>query len=326
MNAHATRRGVPAVALWGGLGALAWAAITVLTGGSSAHADEQSDPSLLGGVNSLVTDTVTAVGDTVTAVTHPVVTEVVQPVVTEVVAPVVSHVTAPVQQAAPAVVEQVSDTVAAVPVVGPATTPILTSTTDAVEQVVDPVADVLHDAPVSQIVTPLQQTLDAVPLVGVLIERLGVGALLTDVVGVLDDTTAIVGDVIDATVPPVLGALDPATGVASETAPTVESAVSATAVPAALERTPSTHRSAAVPASPATSAPGSATEEPVLPTPGGAPAVPASSAGSGSASALSHARPSDVGFSPLRAVERTPGAPDDVLPTSLVADTDVSPD
>ena len=92
MNAQATRRGLPAIALWGGVGALAWAAITVLTGGSAAHADEESDPSLLGGVTTLVSETVSSVGDTVTAVTKPVVTQVVKPVVTQVVAPVVTHV------------------------------------------------------------------------------------------------------------------------------------------------------------------------------------------------------------------------------------------
>ncbi|EDV5156916.1 hypothetical protein XS42_004591, partial [Salmonella enterica subsp. enterica] len=41
VDTRATRRGVPAVALWGGFGALAWAALTVLTGGGSAQADEQ---------------------------------------------------------------------------------------------------------------------------------------------------------------------------------------------------------------------------------------------------------------------------------------------
>ncbi|KNY04831.1 hypothetical protein [Microbacterium sp. GCS4] len=330
MNAQATRRGVPAVVLWGGLGALAWAAITALTGGSSAQADEQSDPSLLGGVSSLVSETVTAVGDTVTAVTQPVVTEVVAPVVTEVVAPVVTQVVAPVQQAAPAVVETVSDTVAEVPVVGPAAAPVVEAVADTAQGVVDPVTDLLQEAPVSQIVTPVQDAVAALPLVGTLIDRLGVNTLLTSVVGVLDDTTALVGGVVEGTVPPVLEALAPSRpgavedDVAAIAAPS--SVMTATTPPASAQGTAApTVRPASPAASPAMSAP-SAGEGPTLPASGGSPAAPVSSVGSGGASVLSHARTSDVGFSPLRAVERTPGASDDVLPTSLVADTDVSPD
>lgn len=332
MNAEATRRGVPAVALWGGLGALAWAAITVLTGGSSAHADEQSDPSLLGGVSSLVSETVTAVGDTVTAVTQPVVTEVVAPVVTQVVAPVVTEVVAPVQQAVPPVVETVTGTVAEVPVVGPATAPVTEALAETAQEVVAPVTDLLQDAPVSQIVTPVQEVVTAIPLVGSLVDRLGVNTLLTSVVGVLDDTTALVGGVVESTVPPVLDALAPTRpdriepGIPAALAPRGVAADSATAPPATAQGTAlSASRPPASPTPSATTAP-SADGEPTLPTPTGTPAAPVSSAGSGGASALSHARTSDVGFSPLRAVERTPGATDDVLPTSLVADTDVSPD
>lgn len=330
MNAQATRRGGPAVALWGGLGALAWAAITVLTGGSSAHADDQSDPSLLDGVGSLVSQTVTAVGDTVTAVTQPVVTEIVAPVVTQVVAPVVTEVVAPVQEAVPPVVENVSDTVAAVPVVGPATAPVVEAVADTAHDVVAPVTDLLQDAPVSQIVAPVQAVLHGIPVVGALVDQLGVNTLLTGVVGVLDDTTALVGGVVENTVPPVLEALVPARphAVDGQSIPPVVSSASATPLPAALQGTAlpaHAQQPGAASVAPDTSAP-DADGGPVLPASGHSPAAPVSSAGSGGASALSHARTSDVGFSPLRAVERTSGASDDVLPTSLVADTDVSPD
>ncbi|WP_214443594.1 hypothetical protein, partial [Mycobacterium tuberculosis] len=84
MDARTTRRGVPTAVLWGGLGALAWAALTVLTGGGSAHADEQPK----GPLDSLTS----VVSETVTAVTTPVVDNVVAPVVNHVATPVVQEV------------------------------------------------------------------------------------------------------------------------------------------------------------------------------------------------------------------------------------------
>lgn len=340
MNAQATRRGLPAIALWGGLGALAWAAITVLTGGSSAHADEKSDAPLLDGVTTLVSQTVSSVGDTVTAVTSPVVTQVVKPVVTEVVAPVVTQVVEPVQQAAPPVVEHVSEAVAHVPVVGPAAAPVVEAVTDTAQAVVTPVTDLLTDAPASQIVTPVQDALAALPGVGHLLDELGVNTLLDDVVDVVDATTEVVGDVVENTVPPVLGSLDPTRPDSGPSIPGVDprtpvdsviavSTLPATPAPAGAQTaggsSASTPQPVATPADPATSAPDSDHDAPFTPPVGG-PVAPSSSAGSGGASALSHARLSDVGVPAFRAVERTPGAPDDVLPTSLVADTDVSPD
>ncbi|PVE90909.1 hypothetical protein DC434_19895 [Microbacterium sp. TPD7012] len=43
VNVRATRRGIPTAVKWGGLVALAWATLTVVAGGGTAHADEQSD-------------------------------------------------------------------------------------------------------------------------------------------------------------------------------------------------------------------------------------------------------------------------------------------
>ncbi len=357
MNAQATRRGVPAVALWGGLGALAWAAITVLTGGSSAQADE-GDHSLLDGVGSLVSQTVSTVGDTVTAVTQPVVTEVVAPVVTEVVAPVVTevvtpvvaHVTAPVQQAAP-VVETVTETVAQVPVVGqPAAAAVGTTTetvvdtvADTVESVTTPVIAVLEDSPASHIVTPVTDAAASLPVLGALLGQLGVFTLVEDFVGVVDETTAIVGgvvdDVVDSTVPPLVDALEPLSPATPDDVVAEPSAVDAHQVRALLPAAPAPATATTrVSASPAALEPVAATVDPAwtatasgrdgvpAPAPLGSPVAPSSSTGSGGASAVSPARLGDAGTPAFSAGERTPGAPDDVLPTSLVADTDVSPD
>lgn len=341
VNAQATRRGLPAVALWGGMGALAWAAITVLTGGSSAHADEGTDAPLLGGVTSVVSQTVSSVGDTVTAVTKPVVTQVVKPVVTHVLAPVVTQVVAPVQQAAPPIVEHVSETVTEVPVVGPVAAPVITAVTDTTEAVVEPVSDLLQDAPASQVVTPVRDAVSALPVVGHVIDELGVTALLDDLTGVVDASTDIIGGVVDETVPPVLGALDPAVPGSASPLPAPDSArpsadqtsgdtpgTSASARPTTSHRGDTTGGPSPVApaAAPATTVPSTDHEGTRAAPPVGAPAVPSSSATSGGASAFSHARLSDVRTPAFRAVERAPGAPDDVLPTSLVADTDVSPD
>lgn len=348
MNAQATRRGVPAVALWGGLGALAWAALTVLTGGSSAHADDETP--LLDGVSSLVSETVSTVEDTVTAVTKPVVTvtkpvvtqvakpvvtEVVKPVVTEVVKPVVTQVVKPVQQSAPAVVEQVSEAVTQIPVAGPVTAPVVTAVTDTATAVVTPVTDLLKNAPASQIIDPVQRALSELPVVGRLLDDLGVNLLVDEVVDVVDTTTDIVGGVVDETVIPVAPTLDPNRpgGVTpAQSADPTDSNSAAVAIATAPARSAApgsaafTSEPLVTSVIPAASAPASDRHDAPTAPPVGSPAAPTSSAGSGGASALSHARLSDVGVPALRAVERTPGASDDVLPTSLVADTDVSPD
>ncbi|WP_144875404.1 hypothetical protein [Microbacterium sp. 1.5R] len=357
MNAQATRRGVPAAVLWGGLGALAWATITIITGGSSAHADEQGDAPLLEGVSSLVSQTVSTVAPAaaevvapvVTEVAAPVVTEVAAPVVTEVVAPVVTEVVAPVQQTVPVVIETVTETVAAVPVAGPATQHVVDTVTDTAEAVVAPVSDLLQNAPVSQIIRPVQDAVSTLPVVGSLIDDLGVDELVPEVVGVVDETTTIVGEVVENAVPPVIDTVAPRPGVATvvpdpagvDGVPDMTDAAASVPV-GSLAQPGRTHASAAggsraiaapepdaaLPPISTTRAPASEEEPIPAPSPVGTPAAPVApaSAGSGGSLGLSHARLSDVGIPALLSVERTPGAPDDVLPTSLVADTDVSPD
>lgn len=327
MDARATRRGVPAVILWGAVGALAWATLTVLLGGGTAQAEEEHDGPL-DGLTSLVSDTVS------------VVTAPVKPIVTEVVAPVVTQVVAPVQKAAPAVVETVTQTVAETPVVGPVTTPVVHAVTDTATAVVTPVADVLTGAPVSQITEPILDTVAGLPLVGGLVTDLGVISAVDDVVGVVDDTTALLGNVTNETVPPVLEALDPTSPAPAPGAgavidvpaavPPVDVAVVPAAPPSAASLSaPGPVRSAALLHDAVAIAGDDTTRAPAdtpSGSPPGAPAPASSSAGSGGSGGAAHARLSDAGTPPLRACERTSGASDDVLPSSPVADTDVSPD
>jgi len=361
VNAQATRRGLPAVALWGGVGAIAWAAITILTGGSSASADDGSNDSLLDGVSSIVSETVSSVEDTVTSVTspivapvepvvtevvQPVVTQVVEPVVTEVVEPVVTHVVEPVQQVAPPVVEHVAETIAQVPVVGPATSPIVDAATDTAGAVITPVTDLLDGSPVAEIVAPVQDLIAELPIVGDLVDDLGVPPVIDDVVGVIDATTPSVGTVVENTLPPVLEAITPARPGSSGSDPDpgpLGTAPLGTVSPLADEPTrghfsTSAVRQPVIPSAgsdlpPTVSVAASEVNEPAADVeespsapPAGAPSAPTSSAGSSGASSFTPARLSDAGVSAFRTVERTCGASDDVLPTSLVADTDVSPD
>ncbi|MHC9044326.1 hypothetical protein ACYX8G_07090 [Microbacterium saperdae] len=334
MDARATRRGVPAGVIWGGLGVLLWSAFAIFTGGS-AHADE-SDEGPLDGITSLV-------GQTVSSVATPVVTQVVAPVVTQVVAPVVQTVVAPVQQAAPAVVQTVTQTVAAVPVVGPAAAPVVEVVADTTQAVTAPVTDLLTDSPVAQITDPILDVVTGLPVVGGLVDDLGVTEVVRDVVSVVDDTTGLIGGVAAETLPPVLEALEPTTpGTGPEPGAPSSPTVSGTDPAAAAILTPRAGGpgSSAVPAHapgevsaalsvvglnddatpadlPADGAPGA---------PPGAPASPTSSAGPGGASSYAHARLGDSGVPPLRAWKWAAGASDDVLPASPVADTDVSPD
>ncbi|WP_435748424.1 hypothetical protein [Microbacterium sp. PMB16] len=335
MDARATRRGVPAVVIWGGFGALAWATLTLLTGGGAAHADEKSDGPL-DGLTSIVNETVSAVTAPVT------------PVVTQVVAPVVKTVVAPVQQAAPAVVHTVTQTVAKVPVAGAVAAPVVKAVTDTAKNVVAPVTEVLTDSPVAQITDPVVDAVKGLPVVGELVDDLGAIDLIDDVVGVVDDTAGVIGGVIDETVPPVLEAVDPAapgetdgpdgsTGPGDRGAPDSAAAhrtfVSLSSLGVTSEKfTP--ELAGIRPVFPAATPADSAGEFGALGAPSGvpggappgAPFAPSSSAGPGGASVSALARISDVGAPSLRAWERVSGASDDALPTSPVADTDVSPD
>jgi len=339
VDARTTRRGIPAGVIWGGLGVLAWAAFALFTGGGAAHADDGDGP--LDGLTGLVSNTVSAVTAPVT------------PVVTQVVAPVVTAVTTPVQQAAPAVVTTVTQTVAQVPVVGPATAPVVKTVTDTAQAVVQPVVDVVKSSPVSQVTQPVIDIVTGLPIVGELVDDLGVPRVIDDVVGIVDDTTDVVGGVVDGTVPPVLEALEPQgpgipgipgvpglpilSGSAGD-ASALPGGYASSAVPAggsqlAASRSPGldgarygfgSSAAAGGPEGPGSRAPSPADDPASAPL--GAPVTPSSSAGSGGGSTAATARISDDGVPPLRAEKRDPGAPDDALPASAVADTDVSPD
>lgn len=331
MDVRATRRGVPAGVLWGALGVIAWAAFTVVTGGGSAHADE-SDDGLLDPLTSLV-------GDTVSTVTQPL-----APVVTQVVAPVVQTVVAPVQQIVPAAAAPVVEAVTQAPVVGPVAAPVVETAAQTVEAVTGPVTDALVNAPVSQITTPVVDAVAGVPVVGDLLGDLGVIDLVGTVVGVVDDTVAVVGTVTDETVTPIVEALEPGTpGVVtplpaiapvSSSAAVIASSARAGLPPVRDDSDAAKHPNARVDlllpeddsalsdADPG----GSGAADDPSDGPPAVPLAPTSSASSGGGSATAYSRLGEVVAPALPSWGRLVGATDDDLPSSAVADTDVSPD
>ncbi|WP_350350706.1 hypothetical protein ABS642_14895 [Microbacterium sp. A8/3-1] len=328
MNVRATRRGIPTAVKWGGLVALAWATLTVVAGGGSAHADESDGP--LDGLTSIVSETVSAV-------TTPVVSDVVAPVVTQVVAPAVTAVIAPVQQEAPVVVDTVATAVTQVPIVGAVAAPIVQAVAQTAEGVVAPVTDALTHSPVAQIADPILDAVTGLPILGDLVDDLGAADLVRGLIGVVDGATGVIGEAGGETLPPILEPLDPTASVppAPGTPGTSSAAQLASATASALYLQATTPALAsASPVVPATIPRGTVSERgasdapsgPSSGAPPGGPGTPSSFAGSGGGSHSAHARVSDVGASPLRAWERAAGASDDALPTSPVFATDVSPD
>lgn len=354
---------------WGAFGVLALATLTVLMGGSAAHADEEPETPL-GTLTSLVGATVEETASLATPLATDVLDPAVQTVVETVVAPVVAPV---VQQTVPQVVESAAETVQSAPIIGDAAQPVLDSVTPVVTETVaavsSPVTDVLQSDPVATITEPVLQTVSAVAggEVGELLTDLGVTATVRDVAGAVDATAGVIGGTVEATVPPVLGSLNPPAAPETPDAPDLPDAsegpdapdaahvpgVLASAdgadVPADAANTSSTpvetsvsfgspissrlfEQLGAAASDPGfTQQPAGATPQPndgPQPPPASmpSPASPTSTAGSGSGFHSDAARLDDSAPGPLRGWTHTNGAHDDALPSSPVADADVSPD
>lgn len=329
MTSVVARRRIPKALAWGSFGVLAWAAFTVLVGGGSAQADDTSDGPL-DGLTSLVSTTVDEA------------TSVVTPIVSDVVTPVVQTVIAPVTRPAPAVVEKVTETVVSVPVVGPAVEPVVTPVTraaaDTVTVVTESVADLLQADTVSSVTDPVLGVVSDVPVVGDLLDDLGVTGAVDDVAGIVDDTTGLIGDTVDGVVPPIVDAVVPGGPSTQETTPPLPTgtapadrpltalrvAPASVGAPASPpDRLPFIAATTLISASPATGAPDSG-DTPAH-TPPASPS-PSSSVGHGAGSPTDGARLSDASSGLLHAWKQASGASDDELPSSPVTATDVSPD
>jgi hypothetical protein len=210
------------------------------------------------------------------------------------------------------------------------------------------VTDLIDETPVAPIVAPVQDLLTGLPIVGDVIVDVGVPTVIEGAIGVIDTTTPIVGGVVENTVSPVLTSVTPAwsatparqsdsdpLGTAPLPSITAGADAATGAYSAAVAQSRASGHTEASDLQPAAPTAASATTAPASDDsrsassapPAGVPSAPSSSAGSSGASSFSPARlGGDVGLAAPHAVVRTPGAPDDVLPTSPVADADVSPD
>ena len=199
--------------LAGGVG-LAWCALSVLGQSSAASASENDDPSgLLGTISSTLQQTTSAVSGVIDAV-EPVVIEVVHTVASP--APAPAPAPAPPQAppvAAPTVHSAVQGVVqsvgnAATSTVSGVTVTLATAldgtagTVDAVTGVVaETTTGVLSGLSLTETVAPVLETVHGLPVVGMLVDRLGLGETLGAVVTTADEllatltgtTTAIVG-------------------------------------------------------------------------------------------------------------------------------------
>jgi len=342
VTATAPRRILSGVA-WGTFGVLAWATLTVLIGGGAAHAEEELQAPL-SPLTSLVGSTV----DDVSSLATPIVAPVVETVVETVVAPVA-------QQTAPQIVESTVGAVVSTPIVGDSVRPVLDSvapiTTGAVETVASPLTGALQNAPVSTLTEPVLHTLSGIAdgTVGEVLTDLGITDALREVVGVVDATADLIGGTAASTVPPVLGALTPpAASEVPDTEPVAEAPVredesetpSSSRDDDAVVRAASEHATGRMSAhvfeqlSAAASDAAVAEPDAVASTrphenhqaPPASLSTPLPSTGSGGGSHSDAARLGDSAFDPLHTWKRTLGAPDDALPSSPVAGTDVSPD
>lgn len=303
MPTAASHRVAPGV-LWGTIGALALATLIVLTGGSSAHADEAADGPL-DSITNLVGGALDSGAD------------VVSDVVTETVAPVVETVLPVAETVLP-----VAETVV----------PVVTET----------VPDVLQDSPVSSLTDPLLDTVSNVPVVGNVLDSLAVPDAVREVAGAVDTTTGLLGTTIDTVIPPVVNVIDPTSPVAPEGVPTEDRPLTPVtpSVSTVTSTTAVAHSGVALSGARVlyaladqNSATEAANEGAAGPTaPSGAahaplgPPAPSSSVGHGGGSTADGARLRDASADSLRVWKRTVAVTDDDLPSSPVTDTDTSPD
>lgn len=183
------------ILLAGGIG-LAWCAVTAFGQTSSASAAEEDPQGLLGVVSSTVQQTTSAVTDVIGAV-EPVVVEVAHVVAPPAPAPAPApHTPAPVVLPAIQGVANVATTTVA-GVTGAATS-ALHGTADTVDVVTGVVADttsaIVSDVSLAQVLTPLLDVIDGLPVLGAVTTEVGVTDTLGSTISVLDQlVTTITG-------------------------------------------------------------------------------------------------------------------------------------
>lgn len=335
------------------LAALAWCVLSLFASTSSASADENG-----GGLLGVVGQTVSGTGEVLGGVTdaaEPVVSTVVD-VVAPVAEPLPAPVAEPVGQVVDTVVTTADQTVAAVDSVA----------VTAVDTTLNTVADVADAGLVGQVVTPVVDLVESVPVVGAIVEGTGAGGLLTGTAGAVDSTVGTVvgtpGPSVGSIVPElplsgvdeVVDILDPSTSTGSGSElpvlpgiplPVVPSVLPVTDIPvatasaAALSSSPSRGSSgspaghgARFAAPEGTGASVSSYTSPADsgPSLGGAPGGFLGAAGSANAAAGASGPAAGLahedGHGSIYSFTTLRSATDDDLPGAPVFDSDVSPD
>lgn len=207
--------------------ALGWAALSVLFGTSTAQASETAPPQDPAHGSSLLSTVTGTVADVVAPVEN-VVTQTVG-TVTDLVAPSPADTAAPnpvPEESAPSPVPDTAvsdagavaaDAGAAVSSTAPAAAPVVASVADAasavttqvVHTVVDPVIDGLQAHPVTAVTAPVIDTTRGLPVVGGVLDGLGILPLLSTTTGGVDEIVGTVGGTVGAVIGGTTSVLSP---------------------------------------------------------------------------------------------------------------------
>ena len=354
MHAETGDRRISAVHLWGALFVLMWAVVAAFFAGGEARADdERSAPA--SGLTSLVGDTLSGVATPVVKTTTSTVEKAATPVVKT-----VEKAATPVVKTVEKAVSKTTTAVASVPVIGEPVAATVTKTGETVAKVTETVEKVVSSAPVTAVVTRVTDVVRSVPVVGSVVDAIGVPGLVDETASGVDEVLDVVAPVVGSTIHPVVDGLQPNSPSAQEPGrPSVEAPVTPIDVPTdsgplSEAPTPSTTEATAVDASvtaaPSTSAlalggapmalapEASLTHEVAarspLPAhqPGSVPEPALGSAAPTSAAASSGHSPGANSDSPATpglsdSISSRTGIPADAaLPPSPAGSTDVSPD
>ncbi|GEM_PF-3029388 len=188
MHAETGDRRISAVHLWGALFVLMWAVVVAFFAGGEARADDER-PAPASGLTSLV-------GDTLSGVATPVVKTV-------------EKAATPVAETVGKAVSKTTTAVASVPVIGEPVTATVTKTSETVAKVTETVEKVVSSAPVTAVVTPVTGVVRSVPVVGSVVDALGVPELVDETASGVDEILDVVAPVVGSTVDPVIDGLQP---------------------------------------------------------------------------------------------------------------------
>ena len=203
MHAETGDRRISAVHLCGALFVLMWAVVVAFFAGGEARADDER-PAPASGLTSLVGDTLSGVATPVVKTTTSTVEKAATPVVKT-----VEKAATPVAKTVGKAVSKTTTAVASVPVIGEPVAATVTKTGETVAKVTETVEKVVSSAPVTAVVTPVTDVVRSVPVVGSVVDALGVPDFVDETASGVDEILDVVAPVVGGTVDPVIDGLQP---------------------------------------------------------------------------------------------------------------------